>query len=418
MRILWLSDFYPPHIGGLERHVQMIAGELASRGHEVSVATIWHEGTPSFEWDEGVRVYRFKGTAQSYGFLFSDAHRRFHPTAPDPLIVKSILEVVSREKPQIVIASGWILYSFLPIKARSKAKLFVRHHDYAFICPKRTLFMNGAVCTGPGIYKCYPCTADHYGWLRGPIINTSFRIFSQWHGLVDLHLPISQYVAEIFKRSHVLHPDSIRVIPAPVPDEIFEYQPQNRLPNQISECDGFILYVGALTKTKGLNILFEAYRGLEERAKLVLIGTEWPDSPSSYPEGVIVIKNAPHHTVMEAFSRCLFSVVPSIWPEPFGQVAVEAMAVRKPVIASAHGGLTDIVIHKKTGLLVEAGEASILHHAMSQLLGDKILRQELGAAGYSRAKQLFTRSQVTNQLEAICEEAIETSRADYEYKVA
>ena len=418
MRILWLTDFYPPHIGGLERHVQMIASELAFRDHEVSVATIWHQGTPHFEWDNGVKVYRINGAAQRFTSWFSNTHRRFHPTAPDPLIIKRILELVSKDKPQIVIASGWILHSFLPIKPHSKAKLFVRHHDYAFICPKRTLFLNGAVCTGPGMYKCYPCTAAHYGRLRGPIINTSFKVFSQWHGLVDLHLPISQYVANVLKTAQNIQSDTIHVVPSPVPDEIFESKPQNTIPSQFSAYDDFILYVGALTKTKGLNVLLDAYQGLENRARLVLIGTEWPDSPSIYPEGVLVIKNAPHHTVMEAFSQCLFSVVPSLWPEPFGQVAVEAMAARKPVIASAVGGLTDIIIHEKTGLLIEPAKSSILHHAMSQLLESKGLRQQLGADGYSRAKKLFTRSQVTNQFESIFEEAINSIRPDYEYEIA
>ena len=360
MRILWLTDFYPPFIGGLERHVQMIASELASRGHDVCVATIWHEGMPHFEEDKGVRVYRLIGLTQKFPFLSSDAQRRFHPTAPDPIIVKKLLEIIDREKPKIVIASGWILYSFLPVKARSNAKLFVRHHDYAFICPKRTLFLKGEICNGPGIYKCYPCTADHYGLLKGIAINTSFRFFRHFHGLVDHHLPISQYVAEAINISNALPPESIHVIPAPVPDDIFEIKPDHTPSPGIPENDDYILYVGALTKTKGLNVLLDAYRGLENRTKLLLIGTEWPDSPSSYPEGVIVIKNAPHTFVMEAFSHCLFSVVPSLWAEPFGQVAVEAMAAGKPVIASAHGGLLDIVIHRITGILVEPGDRSIL----------------------------------------------------------
>jgi len=161
-----------------------------------------------------------------------------------------------------------------------------------------------------------------------------------------------------------------------------------------------------LTQTKGLNVLLDAYRGLEIRAKLVLIGTEWPDSPSDYPEGAIVIKNAPHSFVMDAFSHCLFSVVPSLWAEPFGQVAVEAMAVGKPVIASAHGGLLDIVIHQTTGILVEPGNTSMLNHAMIDLLDDADLRRQLGAEGYSRAKQRFTCTQVTNQLEAVCRDAL------------
>jgi glycosyltransferase involved in cell wall biosynthesis len=384
----------------------MIAGELASREHDVSVATIWHEGTPRFEMDRGVKVYRLNGLAQRFPYFSKDTHRRFHPTAPDPLILNKLLGIVGSEKPQIVIASGWILYSFLPIKARSNAKLFVRHHDYAFICPKRTLFINGGICSGPGIYKCYPCTAEHYGLLKGALINTSFRFFSQYHGLVDQHLPISQYVAEAINLSHKLLPASVHVIPSPVPDDIFEHKSPGTPPDGIPEKEDFILYVGALRKTKGLYILLDAYRGLENRAKLVLIGTEWPDSPSSYPDGVIVIKDAPHRFVMEAFAHCLFSVVPSLWAEPFGQVAVEAMAASKPVIASAHGGLTDIVIHQKTGILVQPGDTLMLRHAMIKLLDDADFRRQLGSEGYSRAKQHFTCSQVTNQIEMICRDVL------------
>ena len=406
MRILWLSDFYPPHIGGLERHVRMIAGELASRQHAVSVATIWHEGTPHVEIDDGVKVYRLTGLVHRFPYFSKDPDRRFHPTAPDPLISKQLLEIIRKEKPQIVIASGWILYSFLPIKARSNAKLFVRHHDYAFVCPKRTLFINGAICSGPGIYKCYPCTANHYGLLKGALINSSFRFFSRYHGSVDRHLPISHYVAQAIQLSNKVQPATIHIIPAPVPDEIFEHKSPGYPLDGFPENADFILYVGALRETKGLKILLEAYRGLENKARLVLIGTEWPDSPLSYPEDVIVIKDAPHALVMEAFQRCLFSVVPSLWAEPFGQVAVEAMAAGKPVIASAHGGLTDIVIDQETGILVQPGNSLMLKNAMMKLLDDAKLRQQLGSSGYRRAKQYFACSNVTSQIESICSEVL------------
>jgi glycosyltransferase involved in cell wall biosynthesis len=407
MRILWLSDFYPPHIGGLERHVQMVAGELASRDHEVSVTTLRQEGTAQFEMDGRVKVYRPPGLANKLTGFYGDAQRIFHPTAPDPLVVRDLRKIIQREKPQIVVASGWVLYSFLPIKTYSKAKLFVRHHDYAYVCPNRTLFYKDeSLCSGPGLYKCFPCSGAHYGLLKGAAINSSFKFFSQFHGLVDYHLPISQFVGEAINLAHRPSPESIHVVPAPVPDEIFDFKPSKTPPEGIPANERFILYVGALSRHKGLEVLLEAYQGLEERAKLVLIGTQWPDSPGSYPEGVTVIKNASHDFVMEAFARCLFSVVPSLWPEPFGQVAVEAMAVKRPVIASAHGGLTDIVLDQETGLLVEPGDAPALHAAMLRLLEEEALCDRFGSAGYARARQRFTRTRVTDQIEAIFQSAV------------
>ena len=60
LRVLIASDFYPPFIGGLERQSAMEARELAARGHEVTVATIWHPGLPETETDQGVRISRLK----------------------------------------------------------------------------------------------------------------------------------------------------------------------------------------------------------------------------------------------------------------------------------------------------------------------------------------------------------------------
>jgi glycosyltransferase involved in cell wall biosynthesis len=98
--------------------------------------------------------------------------------------------------------------------------------------------------------------------------------------------------------------------------------------------------------------------------------------------------------------------VPSLWAEPFGQVAVEAMAAGKPVIASAHGGLLDIVIHRATGILVTPGNSSTLNQAMVELLDNSGLRRQLGEQGYSRAIGRFTCTQVTNQFEAIFRDAL------------
>ena len=57
MRILMLSQFYPPIIGGVEQHVRTLSVELVSRGHDVAVATLWHKGLAEFELDQGVRTH-------------------------------------------------------------------------------------------------------------------------------------------------------------------------------------------------------------------------------------------------------------------------------------------------------------------------------------------------------------------------
>jgi glycosyltransferase involved in cell wall biosynthesis len=84
------------------------------------------------------------------------------------------------------------------------------------------------------------------------------------------------------------------------------------------------------------------------------------------------------------------AVVPSTEPEPFGMVAIEAMSVGLPVIAANHGGLTDIVVNEKTGLLVPPREPQALASAMLRLINDLNLRQNMGQAGLRRQVEHFS----------------------------
>jgi glycosyltransferase involved in cell wall biosynthesis len=83
------------------------------------------------------------------------------------------------------------------------------------------------------------------------------------------------------------------------------------------------------------------------------------------------------------------AIVPSTDPEPFGMVALEAMCAGRPVVASAHGGLVDIVVHGQTGYLFEPGNADELAACISRLAASSELRDEFGASGRARALLQF-----------------------------
>jgi len=167
----------------------------------------------------------------------------------------------------------------------------------------------------------------------------------------------------------------------------------------------FILFVGALRTVKGIEQLLAAYRQLVAPPPLVLIGTRSPDTPTEWPPNVTVLFDASHATVMAAWDRALFGVAPSVWPEPFGNVVHEAMSCGKAVIGTTPGGMTDMILHDETGLVVPAGDVGQLARAMQILVDEPEVRARLGQAGRERA-QRFTPETVIPMFEAFLEEIL------------
>jgi glycosyltransferase involved in cell wall biosynthesis len=96
--------------------------------------------------------------------------------------------------------------------------------------------------------------------------------------------------------------------------------------------------------------------------------------------------------VLDEIVHCDMMVMPSRHPsESFGLAALEAMACAKPVVASAVGGLPELVGDRETGLLVRPEDPAALARALDLLAGDPAMRASLGAAGRSKAKRFTVR---------------------------
>jgi glycosyltransferase involved in cell wall biosynthesis len=106
--------------------------------------------------------------------------------------------------------------------------------------------------------------------------------------------------------------------------------------------------------------------------------------------------------VEAAIEDAAILVVPSLG-EGFGMVALEAMERARPVVASAVGGLPEIVADGETGLVVPAGDAEALADAIVALAGDLPRAAEMGRAGRVRALEQFTPVRCVERVEALYE---------------
>jgi glycosyltransferase involved in cell wall biosynthesis len=401
VKILMLTQFYAPVIGGEERMVEDLSAELVERGHTVAVATLRQAREASdagaTENEGPVRVHRIPSFTGKIDRLFTERERHHAPPVPDPGIVSHLRRIIAAERPDILHAHNWIVYSYLPLKHGDAPPLVLSLHDHSLRCATKRLMRNGVVpCDGPGLTRCIVCTRKHYG-LTGPPIALALKGVAPFlRRSVDLFLPVSRTVADQagLPGSGVRFEVISNFVPdAPPANRAADAELLARLPRS-----DFVLFVGDMTRDKGIDVLFRAYENLEVDAPLVVIGRRVPGEFDGRTANATILGACDHATVLEAMRRCALLVAPSVLPEAFGLVALEAMSVGRPVVAAASGGLEDIVAHGETGLLVPPANPALLQGAITRLLRDAPLRSRMSKAALRRSRA-FTASAVVPRVE-------------------
>jgi glycosyltransferase involved in cell wall biosynthesis len=411
MRILLLAQFFPPDIGGEERHVFNLAQTLAARGHEVAVATQRMAGVPDEETlASGVRVHRFATAAMHLPGVYSTS-RTHHPPLPDPQGVRELSRITSQERPDVVHAHNWIVNSAVAVRRSSRAGsrfgLVLTLHDFSHVCATKRLMRQGSACEGPAVTRCLPCATASYGPAVGPLTAAATALMRPWKNrAIDHVVCVSSAVAS---GNRIPRGPGTSVIPNFVLDEAVLSRAGDAAGGRAEDippglpAQEFVLFVGELSRDKGVPTLLRAYESLgREWPPLLLVGRRTPDTPAHLPDGAQMCAEWPHDHVMAAFRRCLFAVLPSICLDACPTTVLEAMASGRPVVATATGGIVDMIADGENGLLVHPGDEHGLAEAMARLLKDASLRARL-AAGARERIQRFTASAVAERLEAVYE---------------
>lgn len=180
-----------------------------------------------------------------------------------------------------------------------------------------------------------------------------------------------------------------------------------------------ISLVGRINSWKGQQLLLKSFNQLVKKynsIKLVYLGSAPPNqeifeielkkqiSEFGLQDKVVLI---PFQKEIEKFWNAIdIAVVPSTEPEPFGMVVIEAMLAKKPVVASNHGGPTEIVLDNETGLLFEPNNHNSLSDALEKLIKDEQLRKLYGVNGFNRVNTTFSLENHVNHFEKIFEDLL------------
>ena len=359
---------------------------LRARGHHVEVLASSYMGLGDHDY-QGIRVHRFRYFPRRWERLTHEE------TAPDRM----------RRSP---------LYAMMPlffvIGGMRRAWSLARSSQFDIV------------------HVHWPMPMALLGWAarrarRMPMVTTFYGIELRW---VQSRLPflrwLIRWAAEASAQAVAISQYTARELRkfADVPIEVIPYTAELPPPTTSATHEPerkSILFVGRLIERKGVRHLIRALGTLTSRlpVRLDIIG----DGPERARlealarelglEGVVAFRGrVSDEELRRAYASADAFVLPSVLDarkdtEGLGVVLLEAMNYSVPVIASDIGGITDIVRHEETGLLVPPGDEMALAAALARVLSDRPLALKLGEAGRERLHEEFSWDHIVTRWEAV-----------------
>ena len=399
MKTLLLTNEYPPHIyGGAGVHVEFLSRELAKLV-DVEVRSFGDQ-----EVDQGMLRVRGYGLDET-GF-----------TAPKTLtpvfgaFARNVAMAATNVDADVVHCHTW--YSHLggiTVKQAYGIPLLLTTHSLEPLRPWKREQLGGGY--------------DLSAWVERTAIE-----------MADAVIAVSEGTREDVLRLFDVKPERVHVIHNGIDLDLYQKTASTAAleRNGIDPTRPFVLFVGRITRQKGIVHLARAIPEIDPDVQVVLcagapdtkeIAVEMEQAVAAAREarpGVIWIeKMLPRDEVIELYSHAAVFCCPSVY-EPFGIINLEAMACGTPVVATATGGILEVVVDGQTGLLVpieQAGGGSFepadparfsrnLASAISRLLGDAPLRERMGAAGRRRVEEMFSWGAIAQKTVALYEKLV------------
>jgi glycosyltransferase involved in cell wall biosynthesis len=264
---------------------------------------------------------------------------------------------------------------------KNKIPVVWRVLDYKILCPNRTFLSNEKVCEDcfkSKYYNCFlnKCKKNSYSASLITTVESYFNKIMPYYDQVDKYIFQSEFSRDLFiKYGFDINKTEIIENPYNCKGIIPEFNIENK--------QRYILYFGRISKEKGLFTLYNAMLKIPD-IKLIIVGNG-PDIDDSI--AYVSLNNINNiefvgpkwgEELIPYIKHCEFVVLPSEWYEPNPYVVLQSFSFGKPLIATNIGGLKDMIIHNKNGLLTKPNDASELSLSIETLFYDKEKINKLG----------------------------------------
>ena len=363
-----LSWEYPPLVvGGLGRHVEALSRELVRAGHEVQVVTRGEKNDIVDELVDGVRIRR--AAVDPLAIDFTTESLLSWSQAHEHSLLRAALPLLRRHRPDVVHAHDWLV---------AQAGMTLAAHTHA-----------------PLVATIHATEAGrHLGWLPQPLNRAIHSVESWLATSADAVITCSRTQRDETAGLFALDPSDVRVVPNAV--DVPRWQVGARVRRQtrtrLAGSGPLVAFAGRLVHEKGVQTLLDAVRPLRRRhpdLRLAIAGTgTYEDALRERARSLRVLRSvdwlgfAAEAEVAALLGAADVAVVPSFY-EPFGIVALEAVAARTPVVVAATGGLADLAADGIAAASFRPGDVAGLVDAVDSVLADPA-RALRGAARAAR----------------------------------
>jgi glycosyltransferase involved in cell wall biosynthesis len=281
---------------------------------------------------------------------------------------EALQPLVAESQPQVALLHNiyhQLSPSILPVLHRAGIPVALMAHDYKLVCPNYRLFTRGAPCTrcvGSGTWHAirHRCVKASLAASALAALESAAHRRLRAYRHVERFIAPSSFVSRMLARGG-FPAAKISVLPHAV--EV----PAPRPESPASRGEAFLI-AGRLEPEKGAaHILAVARRLPQARFEVAGAGSEEMRLRAAAPDNVVFLGQLTQAQLAARRARAVAELVPSLWYEPFGLSALEAMAAGIPVVASSVGGLADLVRHDESGLLLPPGDVAAWSDALARL---------------------------------------------------
>ncbi len=391
MRILMLTWEYPPRVvGGIAHVVSELSRALAQEGNEVEVITTMEEGLPEKEKAEGVVLHRVAPYHGRPLDFFAWVHQL------NLAMLERGVCLSLEERFDAVHAHDWLVaYAGRGIKHIFKTPLIASVHATEF-------------GRNNGLHSDEQRYIGEVEWSL---------TYEAWRVICN-----SRFMCEEIESVFNLPPDKISIIPNGIRPAAFQVSapdPAVRRKFAARE-EKIIFFIGRLVREKGVQHLLEALPAVRERFPNVraviagrgLYGEELHRLALhlGIDRHVTFAGYVDEETRNQLYAHAEAAVFPSLY-EPFGLVALEAMAAGTPVVVGDTGGFAETVAHGVNGIRVAAGSAAALAGGICALLGDPDLSRRLACRALQEMEEKYSWPSIARQYESMYQQVVYSPEA-------